>query len=278
MPKLAAKSTNQSAAQNRYSALIEAIFKAHFRKGTDTFDFQREEITSFARDLAIPLPKNLGDLIYTFRYRNDLPESITSTAKKGMEWIIESAGKASYRFRLVKFNRIIPREELLTIKIPDSTPEIITKHALGDEQALLAKVRYNRLIDIFLGITSYSLQNHLRTTVKNIGQIEIDEIYVGVDSFGRQFVVPVQAKGGNDKHGMVQTVQDAACCAQKFPHLLCRPVSAQFMDDGRIAMFELIVEASEVKIVRESHYRLVASSAISPQDLSTYATLCKQHV
>ena len=69
-------------------------------------------------------------------------------------------------------------------------------------------MRYNRLVDIFLGITTYSLQNHLRTTVAGVGQIEIDEVDVGVDKFGRQFVVPVQAKGGSDKHGVVQTQQD----------------------------------------------------------------------
>ena len=47
---------------------------------------------------------------------------------------------------------------------------------LRDGPALLAKVRYNRLVDIFIGITCYSLQNHLRTTVRSIGQVEIDEI------------------------------------------------------------------------------------------------------
>lgn len=273
------KSTPKPApSQNRYSALIEAIFFRHFREGLHEFDFQRTEIISVAGELEIDLPKNLGDLIYSFRYRVDLPDSVASTAKEGTEWVIESVGKSIYRFRVVKFSRILPRSELLTIKIPDATPEIITKHALGDEQALLAKVRYNRLIDIFLGITSYSLQNHLRTTVKDIGQIEIDEIYVGVDSFGRQFIVPVQAKGGSDKHGMVQTMQDSACCAQKFPHLLCRPVSAQFMEDGRIAMFELIVDQGEVKLVRENHYKLVTGAEISARDLSIYSTLSKSHV
>ena len=65
------------------------------------------------------------------------------------------------------------RDDIAAIKIPDATPEIIAAYALGDdEQALLAKVRYNRLIDIFLGLTTYSLQNHLRTYVAGMGQIE----------------------------------------------------------------------------------------------------------
>jgi hypothetical protein len=89
---------------------------------------------------------------------------------------------------------ILPSEMLAETKIPDATPGIIAKYALSDEQALLAKVRYNRLIDIFTGVTCYSLQNHLRTTVPGIGRVETDEMYIGVDRRGAQYVFPVQAK------------------------------------------------------------------------------------
>ena len=60
---------------------------------------------------------------------------------------------------------------LVQAKVPDATPGIVAQYALSDEQALLARVRYNRLIDIFTGVTCYSLQNHLRTTVIEMGQI-----------------------------------------------------------------------------------------------------------
>lgn len=259
--------------QNRYSAIIAKVFFNHYGKKGESFEFTRDEFAGIASELGINLPKNVGDLIYSFRYRNELPQSILATAKNGLEWIIEGAGRAKYRFRLVKLNRIAPREELLTIKVPDATPQIIGAYALGDEQALLAKVRYNRLVDVFLGITAYSLQNHLRPTVKDVGQIEIDEIYVGVDRHARQFVVPVQAKGGSDKHGVVQTQQEVAFCAQAFKNLVCRPVSAQFMSGQRIAMFELAVVDGVVKVVDEKHYQLVASSSISPEDLKIYAVL-----
>ncbi|MDZ4314602.1 MAG: hypothetical protein U0989_07535 [Azonexus sp.] len=139
---------------NRYSVIIEKIFFSHYLPKTKQFDFSRTEIISTAENLGIVLPKNIGDLIYTFRYRHELPKAIIETAADGQEWIIEGSGQALYRFKQVKLNRIEPRDELLTIKIPDSTPEIIGAYALTDEQALLAKVRYNRLIDIFLGITA----------------------------------------------------------------------------------------------------------------------------
>ena len=258
-------------APNRYAAMIEAIFQKHHVLDCEGFEFTRAEFEGVAAALKIVLPKNLGDVIYAMRYRTKLPASIATTAAQGLEWIIEGAGSGKYRFRQVRLNRIVPRADLVSIKIPDATPALIAEHALGDEQALLARVRYNRLVDIFLGITTYSLQNHLRTTVSGVGQIEIDEVYVGVDKHGRQFVVPVQARGGSDKHGVVQTQQDMACCEAKFPQLICRPVSAQFMADERIALFELTLQSGDVKVVSERHYPLVPASAITPLDLQNYS-------
>lgn len=256
---------------NRYQVIILRLFENHYIEGITEFEFTRSEFVSIAKTLAIKLQKNVGDVIYNFRYRNELPQNILDTATEGLEWIIEGTGRARYRFLQVKLNRIVPRNELITIKIPDATPEIITAYALSDEQSLLAKVRYNRFIDIFLGVTAFSLQNYLRTTVKSIGQIEIDEIYVGVDRNGRQFIIPVQAKGGNDRHAVVQTQQDITCCSEKFPNLICRAVSAQFMSGDRIAMFELVIQDNEIRVVEEKHYRLVPSSTIAIEDLRNYA-------
>lgn len=258
-------------AQSRYKALIEAIFIDRYRKGAREFEFEREELEHAAKKLGIKLPKNLGDIVYSMRYRTPMPESVLRTQPRGMEWVIEGLGKAQYAFKLVKINRINPNPELVVVKVPDATPEIISAYSLSDEQALLAKVRYNRLIDIFLGVVAYSLQNHLRTTVKGIGQIEIDEIYVGINTNGSQYVIPVQAKGGTDQLSTVQTKQDIACCQEKFPELICRSVSAQFMADDLIAMFELALEDEQIKVVEERHYRLVASDEIDGDDLRSYA-------
>ena len=143
-------------------------------------------------------------------------------------------------------------------------------YALDDEQALLAIVRYNRLIDTFLGLTTYSLQNHLRTTVKGVGQIEIDELYVGLDKRGCHFVIPVQAKGGNDQIGIVQTSQDIRWVEQKFPDMSCRAIAAQFMADDVVALFELTLQDDEVRVVDEKHYKLVPWRELDRSAISSY--------
>lgn len=256
---------------NRYSQIMELIFDAGFSEGTTTVPFERVDMEHAADALGISLPKNLGDVVYSFRFRNTFPESITSRAPEGYEWIIRGAGRAKYEFAAVPNQvRILPRENLVTTKIPDATPEIIRASALGDEQALLALVRYNRLLDIFLGLTTYSLQNHLRTTVKTIGQVEVDEVYVGIDRHGVQYILPVQAKGGTDEIGLTQIEQDFAVCATKWPTMAARSIAVQFMDDDKIAMFELGLQDDQITVVRESHYRLVPYGDVTDEDRGLY--------
>ena len=256
--------------RTRYSAIIEAIFEAKFRPGKREVEFEREDIVTFASRLHVDLPKNLGDLIYSFRYRTELPSSILEKAPDNETWIIRAAGRSKYRFVLVRDAPLTPNPNLAVTKVPDSTPGIIAKYAFNDEQAVLARVRYNRLIDIFLGIVCYSLQNHLRTTVPSMGQVETDEIYVGVDKSGAHYVVPVQAKGGNDKLGRIQIEQDIALCAHKLPSLICRPVGAQFMQGDLIALFEFEQDGDEIRTVSEKHYRLVSPDAVRHEDLIRY--------
>ena len=248
----------ESQSVNRYTQIIERIFSAHYTPGSRAVEFARAEIETVAAELNVKLPKNLGDIVYTFRYRAALPESILSLAGEGETWIIRPAGRGKYRFELTRDVPLVPNENMAVTKIPDSTPGVISLYALSDEQALLAKLRYNRLVDIFTGVTCYSLQNHLRTTVPDVGQVETDELYVGVDKRGVHYVIPIQAKGGTDRLSVVQIEQDVALCANKFSSLVCRPVGTQFMRDGVIVLFEFEPSEDGVRIVSERHYQLVS--------------------
>ncbi len=255
---------------NRYSRLIEAIFSKYFHRGVSEIVFAREEIEKVAKELGILLPKNLGDILYTFRYRSNLPDSITTTAPDGFEWMIRPAGRSKYKLVLVQQSIVIPSNIMAETKIPDATPGIIARYALNDEQAVLAKIRYNRLVDIFSGLTCYSLQNHLRTAVPEMGQVETDEIYIGIDKRGAHYVLPVQAKGRKDKIGIVQIEQDIRVCESKFPDLFCRPIAAQSLGDDLVALFEFEQMQQEIKIVSEKHYKLVKSKDLTKEDLRTY--------
>jgi hypothetical protein len=103
-----------------------------------------------------------------------------------------------------------------------------------------------------------------------MGQVETDEIYVGVDKKGAHYVFPIQAKGGTDRLSIVQIEQDFAVCAHKFPALICRPIAAQFMHEGVMALFEFEEGENGLGIASEKHYKLVPPDEVTEKDLENY--------
>lgn len=216
-------------APNAYLAALGLIFQQRFAPGMSAVAFGREDIVTALRELGLPSVKNLGDTIYAARFRGVVPQQVLEAAPAGKEWCLEITGRATYAFKLYDCIDLSPRAGLAAVQIPDSTPEIIRAYRLGDEQARLATIRYNRLVDIFLGLTAYSAQNHLRTTLAAGNQIEIDELYVGVDATGARFAIPVQAKGGSDSLSAVQAGRTSRGAGKRCPMPnagRCRPISS----------------------------------------------------
>lgn len=259
-----------TAKPNRYDQLIQGVFEDNFQAEVEEFTIDRALFEAKAKQLGIPLPKNLGDIIYTYRYRRELPAAVRATATEGRQWVIMPAGKSLYRFTQRATHAIVPDPAVPETKVPSATPGIIASYSLTDEQALLAVIRYNRLIDLFTRTAATSLQSHLRTTTPVHGQVETDEIYVGIDRRGAHYVIPVQAKGGSDRLSVVQIEQDFAVCDAKFPHLVAYPVAAQFMEADLVALFGFERDDDEIVVVDERHYRMVAPDEISSADLFEY--------
>ena len=264
---------------NAARRIVASIFDERFRPGMQEVAFHRDDLVTTAQALGLARPKNLGDVIYSLRYRVQLPDSIRERAPVGMEWAIFPGGKAVYVLRLVPVNLIEPRAGLRVIRVPDATPGIIARYAMSDEQALLAKLRYNRLLDVFTGIACYPLQSHMQTSVEvedalrggtSSFQVETDDLYVGLDKHGAHHVLPVQAKGKTDALSVVQIWQDFLMAAQKFGDLVVRPVAAKFMNENRIALFEFAQSDSIITIVDERHYELVSSDQLTDEELWSY--------
>src|SRR5258708_27602019 len=82
----------------RYHRSLVYVFKHHHRSGMKEVPFKREELTAAGQKLKLEPLKNLGDAIYSYRYRVPLPKEIVSTAPDGYSWVIMPAGKGKYRF------------------------------------------------------------------------------------------------------------------------------------------------------------------------------------
>ncbi len=256
---------------SKYEKVICWVFQKNYAPGELRVRFTRDELVSAHEDLGLSQTKNIGDIPYSFRFRRELPASIRDTAPDQAEWVIMGTGIAEYQFRLSMPSKIEPSLHHYPIRIPEATPEIIRQYAPGtDEQALLTRVRYNRLVDTFTGLTCYSIQNHLRTTVKGIGQVEVDEIYVGLNRKGNHFVLPCQAKSRSDRFGIVQVIQDISLCSARYPNAECRPIALQFVGENSVAILELAVrdedQVLKLNIIDEKHYLLVPRSEFGSGD------------
>lgn len=221
-------------------AVIERVFQKFYSPGSAEVEFSMDDIRDAIAEVAKIRPgykeKNVADVRYQYTSgRRPLPGAVAQSGP----WMIVGRGKGRYAFvRLNVSPEIEIQADLLPILLPDATPEIVLEYAGSDEQGLLAKISYNRLVDTFLQITCYHLQNHWRTSIKRKGQCEIDDLYVGVDLDGRQYVVPVEAKCAGEKINKTQVAQMIDLARERYPKLVIRAVGVQEMNDGSVVMLE----------------------------------------
>src|SRR5687768_9616053 len=111
--------------QNRYIQLMCHIFEANYTEGAAKVPFERTDLESAAESLGIDLPKNLGDVLYSLRYRVPVPASIAAKAPAGKQWVIRGVGRSKYEFAAVTLTHVVPTQGLIVTKVPDATPEIL---------------------------------------------------------------------------------------------------------------------------------------------------------
>lgn len=237
-----------------YDRLITEVFRRHWTAGQS--EFERDEMAGILREWGEHV-RNLGDVIYSYRGgRRSLPPEIASSGN----WVIEGRGQGRYAFRRLRRSPYVTMpEDLQAIDILDATPEIILRYGGSDEQGLLTRVRYNRLIDTFLGVTAYHMQGHIRTSLEHSGQIEIDDLYLGVDKDGSQYVIPVEAKTASEPLGVIQVTWLNAFGARRFPSLTLRAVAVKASPDGSLffSEFNNATDSELVKVVGFRRYRLI---------------------
>lgn len=251
--------------ERRYTEIVEHIFLANFRPGAREVHFSEGEINQFAKKLGIRVPEDPGDLVCCFRDPAALPESVRERAPRGKIWLIRSAGRSRYRFVATRKFVMAPREILAVTRVPSSTPDLIVKFALDEQQVLLGILRYDRLIDIFTGMSCYPVASS-----RHVEQANADEIYIGVDSRGAPKVFPIQATGQGEKLSVAQIERSLAFCATRFPSLVCAPIGAQVMTDGLIALLRFQDSENGIGLTDEKRYRLVPSNTIISECLAAH--------
>ena len=122
-----AKTSGASKSKRKiYESCIKHVFNARYSKGASSVDFSRTDVENAAKKLGLD-PKNVGDVIYSYRYRRDLPAEIAERARRDEVWIIRGTGTAKYRFNSVPVDYafIRPRGGLAETKIPEDRKSVV---------------------------------------------------------------------------------------------------------------------------------------------------------
>ncbi|MGA2052022.1 MAG: endonuclease [Opitutales bacterium] len=243
---------------NAYDRLLAALFQKRWKKGVDEIPFTKDDMIDAAAQLGLRI-KNLADVLYTYRSRRVFPPSVVS---KG-NWILAAKGSGKYAFvRVAQAATVEIPSTLKLYPIPYAVPEIVAMNLANDEQGLLTIVRYNRLLDVFTGLACFHLQSHVRTQITGHGQVEIDDLYVGVDKDGRGYVLPVEGKYLGESLGIDKAVALSLFALAKFPKLICRPIAAVRQAPDVIACieFEPASDIAKVSVRDIRRYQLVKES------------------
>ncbi|MGH2543506.1 MAG: hypothetical protein ACRDIB_11935 [Ardenticatenaceae bacterium] len=245
--------------KKRYDKAFIEMFKRVYKPNATEVPYTLRQLREAAREVGIEI-KNIPDVNYGYRVgRYDIPNEIS---EPGKWWIIEGVKKGEYK--LVQLRRspwfTVPRDLYIT-EIPEATPDIVLKYGGSDEQGMLTRVRYNRLVDTFLSLTAYHLQGHARSAVPGMGQVEVDDLYVGVNTAGEWHVIPVEAKSKGDRVrlGVVQVRQMILYARHNYSSLTLRPVGFKILADGSLVFMEFDDEINydQMSVKRYARYRLI---------------------
>lgn len=244
-----------------YDRIILEVFRRHYEEGDTLLTFPKDELQEICNTFGIVV-RNIPDIIYTYRSRRRLPAAILAIGN----WAIESAGRSKYAFRLLvnEPHFDIRYLDYAPINIYNAIPEVVEGLLRDDEQALLTRVLYNRLVDIFTGLTCFHIQNHFRAFLKGQGKVEVDSLYVGVDQDGQLWAIPIEAKskGDSDLIGRIQISQMAKLVRQEFPDLNRRLLAIKLLADDSIAMIEFNdkIEPDSLGILAVKRFKIIRRS------------------
>lgn len=234
-----------------YDEIIIEAYKLATRNPTifGDFCFGKSDLENIVREGRYQV-RNIPDIKYTYDARRDFPEYIRDRGN----YAILGLGKGKYCFtELPQPNLIRIEESPCEISFNDETPSLVQDVLGKDEQATFSIIHYNDLITKLLGIESYLVQNHERTSL-SIGQVEIDSIYVGQKD-DTKYIIPISGKGGKDRLSYTQAVVLNIFAKEKYPDYQCIPLGVKAGTDKiDIIQFNDNTNIAEISIEKSSRF------------------------
>jgi hypothetical protein len=264
-----------------YVPILRRIVESKYTEGATRIEFTIREIKEVAAELGIEVG-NAADVIYRMRSRTRLPDDILDlgfTVLRGIgrgRYALEIGGEALVH---LPDHAVFDHNDQTPLPVRRLLPE---DPAELDEQGLLTMMSYCKLLDHFTGLTVYRLRSHVRKSVPNVGQAELDEIDVGVALREDEVpvVFPLEAKAADEVINRVQVATAVAYCETYFVGHEIRPIVVKLTRDGVFHMLEFRATTSlaGLRIVHSHGYRLNLSPMQRELIRATGATLDREAV
>jgi hypothetical protein len=246
-----------------YVPILREIVSRKYTKGAQRIEFSKQDIEAVADELGLKVG-NAADLVYRMRARTRLPDDILDlgfTVLRGVgrgRYVLEVGGEAVVR---VPEHDVLDHNDQTPLPVRRLLPENLVEL---DEQGLLTIVGYCKLLDHFTGMTVYRLRSHVRRSVPNVGQAELDEIDVGVALRDDDVpvVFPLEAKAADEVINRVQVSTAVAYCETYFPGHEIRPIVVKLTYDGIVHFLEFrpTTVLAGLRVVHSMGYRLNLSA------------------
>lgn len=244
-----------------YGPVLLAIFRRKYQVGMTLIEFTLDELRAEVEAQGVEA-RNIPDLIYRMKSRTRLPDEIQAVGFR----ILTIIGRGKYALMHGDATLIDYPMRVEVEVVPDVTPLAVRQlmpedFGSVDEQTLLSVLRYNDLFSKFLGAPTFHLKSHVRKSVPNVGQAEVDDVHVAVVGSGatqKLVIVPVEAKAKDDPVNRAQIVMQIHYAHHAYPGLAARPLTVKLFEDGVILFMEFAptVKHNELCVVRHAYYRL----------------------
>ena len=242
-----------------YVPILRELVRRFREPGAQRVEFTVRDMRRVADDLGIEIG-NAPDLVYRMRARTRLPDDILDMGFT----ILRGVGRGRYALE-VGGEAVVHLPEHEVLDHNDQTPlpvrRLLPENLVElDEQGLLTMVSYCRLLDHFTGLTVYRLRSHVRKSVPDVGQAELDEIDVGVAMRDDDVpvVFPIEAKAADEVINRVQIATAVGYCKTYFPGHEIRPVVVKLTYDGILHFLEFraTTALAGLRVVNSCGYRL----------------------
>jgi hypothetical protein len=264
-----------------YVPILRELVRRFREPGSQRVEFTVRDVRQVANDLGIEIG-NAPDLVYRMRSRTRLPDDILDMGFT----ILRGVGRGRYALEVGGEAVVhLPEHEILDHN--DQTPlpvrRLLPESPVDlDEQGLLTMVSYCKLLDHFTGLTVYRLRSHVRKSVPNVGQAELDEIDVGVAMRDDDIpvVFPIEAKAADEVINRVQIATAVAYCQTYFPGHQIRPIVVKLTYDGVMHFLEFrsTTALAGLRAINSCGYRLNPSKKQLELIRETQATLDQEVV